>query len=298
MLCVHGDFEGDEQAIYNSPELRLLMLRWFDHWLKGNDTGVMDEPPVTLFVHGENKYRTEGEWPLARSKYTKFYLGGEKTGVVDSLNDGSLSFDPPVSNDDSVTYEYPHKDWTHFSGIGSAVMENGLMYSYKRVLTFTTSPFEKDIEIVGPGRLVLYLSTKQEYPDFKDTKIHVKVWEQLPDAIQNPEYPLKGRLLSHGRLRASHSFEHDAELERPHRPYYTHSNPQPIEDDKIYKYEVEILPFANLFKQGGRLRVEICCHDSAPFDFGGHYYGLFVGKDTIYYNTEYPSYLELPITNE
>ena len=46
MMLIHGVMDGDEMAIYNSPEMQLLMLRWYDHWLKGNDTGFMDEPPV------------------------------------------------------------------------------------------------------------------------------------------------------------------------------------------------------------------------------------------------------------
>ncbi len=73
MLC-HGDFEGDEMAIFNSPEMRLLLLRWYDHWLKGNDTGMMDEPPVNIFVRGLERYRRENEWPLARAEHAKLYL--------------------------------------------------------------------------------------------------------------------------------------------------------------------------------------------------------------------------------
>ncbi len=41
-----------------------VMIRWYDHWLKGNDTGIMDEPPIKIFVQGANQYRTEKQWPL------------------------------------------------------------------------------------------------------------------------------------------------------------------------------------------------------------------------------------------
>ena len=58
MMLIHGVMDGDEMAIYNSPEMRLLMLRWYDHWLKDNDTGFMDEPPVTIFVRGADEYRS------------------------------------------------------------------------------------------------------------------------------------------------------------------------------------------------------------------------------------------------
>jgi len=298
MLLCHGEFEGDEQAIYNTEEMRSLILRWLDHWLKDNDTGVMDEPPVSLFIHGLEEYRDEQEWPLERADYTSFYLSGEKTGVVDSLNDGKMVREKPTLDNSSFTYSYPQEDWSHFSGIGAAVVDKGKIYSYKRVLTFTTDPMEEDLEICGHGRLILYASTEQEFPDYVDTKFHVRVWDQLPDEIQPENYPLEAILLSHGRLRASHSFERDAELERPWRPYYTHENPQEIEQGKIYKYEIEILPFANIFKKGHRIRIEVACHDTNMFDFGGHHYGLNIGKDTIYFDKDNPSELILPVTNK
>ena len=51
-----------------------IQLRWFDHWLKGEENGIMDEPPVRIFVMGDNAWRDEGEWPLARTRYTPYYL--------------------------------------------------------------------------------------------------------------------------------------------------------------------------------------------------------------------------------
>ena len=40
------------------------ILRWHDHWLKGIDTGVLDEPPVRYWVMGANEWRTAEDWPL------------------------------------------------------------------------------------------------------------------------------------------------------------------------------------------------------------------------------------------
>ena len=58
---------------------RIDQLRWFDYWLKGIDTGIMDEPPVKLEIRtgGSKKpypFRFENEWPLARTQWTKLYL--------------------------------------------------------------------------------------------------------------------------------------------------------------------------------------------------------------------------------
>jgi putative CocE/NonD family hydrolase len=51
------------------------MFRWYDYWLKGIDTGIMDEAgPIRLFVEGARRWRAEKEWPLARTRWRKYYL--------------------------------------------------------------------------------------------------------------------------------------------------------------------------------------------------------------------------------
>ena len=69
-MIVHGVLDGDEMAIYNAPEMQLLMLRWYDHWLKGNDTGMMAEPPVTIFVRGAGTYPHRGRLAPAGDRGT------------------------------------------------------------------------------------------------------------------------------------------------------------------------------------------------------------------------------------
>ena len=71
-----------------------LHIKWFDYWLKGKQNGLLDEPPVRIFVMGENVWRTEDEWPLARTQYTRYYLHSH--GNAKSLyGDGRLSPEPP-----------------------------------------------------------------------------------------------------------------------------------------------------------------------------------------------------------
>ena len=49
-------------------------MRWYDRWLKGVDTGILDEPPIRIWLMGADDWRTEHEWPLARTEWTKLYL--------------------------------------------------------------------------------------------------------------------------------------------------------------------------------------------------------------------------------
>ena len=89
---------------FHSEEGRMDQLRWFDHWLKGIDTGIMDEPPVKLEIRTGGSperypFRTENEWPLARTQWTKIYLQIEREPSADDdmAAEGVLTCEPPAT---------------------------------------------------------------------------------------------------------------------------------------------------------------------------------------------------------
>src|SRR5205814_2311507 len=86
-----GDLDfGPEATLDVLP----LQVRWFDHWLKGIDTGLLDEPPVRIFVMGANRWRNEQDWPLPGTRYVPYYLHSAVS--ANSLGgDGLLSPEPP-----------------------------------------------------------------------------------------------------------------------------------------------------------------------------------------------------------
>jgi len=328
LLLCHGDFEGDEMAIFNSREMQLLHLRWYDHWLKGNDTGFMDEDPVTVFVRNREVYRPEKQWPIPSTQYRNLYLAPGPSGAVASLNDGALTWDaptalaavgpPPVApasgtnsrprtawapedimaagetkatvTADSTSYDYPDPDWSHFSGLGTAVMEDGVPNPVRKILTFTSAPMSEDLEVIGNIVLNLWASSDQT-----DTDFFVRLTDQLPDSEQVPGMPPRGRMLTRGWLKASHACTKDEAKSLPYRPYYRHDAPQPIEPGEVYKFEIEVWATACCFSKDHRIRVDLACYDSNAFDFGGHYYGLKVGRDTVYHDRDHPSHIVLPV---
>src|SRR5450759_1857911 len=83
-----------------------LQVRWFDHWLKGLDTGMQNEAHIKLFVMGANVWRDEQEWPLARAVNTRYYL--HSNDRANSLHgNGYLTNDKPDSHEPaSDHYEY------------------------------------------------------------------------------------------------------------------------------------------------------------------------------------------------
>ena len=104
-------------------------LRWFDHWLKGMDTGLTSEPPVNVFIAGANEWKSAESWPIPDTRWTPFYLhaGGLLSEHEFWPSEGSTTFeDSPF----------------HHGGA-----------------TFTTPTMVENTEICGPIALKLYGST-------------------------------------------------------------------------------------------------------------------------------------------
>ena len=140
------------------------LVRWYDYWLKGIDTGILDEPPIKMFVMGINKWRFENEWPLARTQWTKFYLqpgGGLSTKT------------PGAAQPDSFTQPAPYLDPTVYC------------------LRYSTGPLPADMEITGP--LALYLEASI---DIDDTNWMADLVDVDPEGNR--------QLVSSGYLKAAH----------------------------------------------------------------------------------------------
>jgi len=153
----------------------------------------------------------------------------------------------------------------------------------RRVNTFTTPPLEKDLEIAGPIKLLLYASSTRN-----DTDFFVKLQEQYPQG--------NAQLVTKGWLRASHR-ELDPKYSTEMEPYHSHRNPQPIKPDEVTKFEIGIEPNAFLFRKGNRIRLELVNGDSPVTDMlWTHYYAPNkIGQDTFWHSAKYPSALILPI---
>ena len=269
-----------------------LLLPFYDHFLKGRETGWADRPEVEYFVRGADAYRAADSWPPEGVRYRSWYLGGEASGSVTSLNDGSLSVEAPggAGGAGETSYTYPHPAWTMgIVGMGP----NGQPDPARRVLTFTTPPLEKDLEIAGPIKLVLHASSTNTDMDF-----FVKLSEQMPQAAEDREKDLNPAYfwITKGWLRASHRAL-DAEKSTEMEPYHSHQNPEPIEPGKIYRLEISVEPMAHRFPAGSRVRLEIVNGDSAVTDMlWTHYFNPDkIGTDTIHHSAEHPSELILPV---
>jgi len=256
---------GHTDAFY-SDEGKAEMLRWYDYWLKGIDTGIMDEPPVKLCVRvsvDECSWRFENEWPLARTQYTKYYLTTAAAGVVgDAMHDLTLAATPPA---DGGVITYPS---------GPEAYERAKQD--RPMVTFVTEPLAEDTEITGHINLKLWVSSQTD-----DMDVFAYLRNMAPDGSVET--------VTRGILKVSHR-KLDPALSTPYRPYHSHDEEQKLEPGEVVPIEVEIWPTSMVFLKGHRIRLDVQPHD------GEHYFAAYkLDDNSIYTGGDRASYVLLPV---
>lgn len=268
---------GDILFPGSAIDYNALRIRWFDYHLKGIDNGIMEEAPVRIFVMGENVWRDEQEFPLARQEETTWYLSGGSSGSIDSLNDGTLATKAPTGDGrDSYQYDPAHPAPT--IGGDLFVKPDGAQdhRPADRVsLTYTTPPLEADLEVTGFPRVELYASSSAV-----DTDWVVTVNDVHPSGYSQH---LRQALL---------------------RARYREGDEKPVlmQPGEVYLFTIELPPFSNLFKKGHRLRLTVTS-SSFPKWYPNGNTGKELDEDrpgiiatnTIYRDTDHPSRLILPV---
>jgi predicted acyl esterase len=262
------------------------ILRWYDYWLKGINTGIMDEPPVKYWVMGANKWRYGNDWPLPETRWTKFYLHSwerlQEEAFVTSSRDAYKEPDAFVQMPPTQTRTV-------------------------QKLRYLTDPLPEDTLIAGPSALYLYASIDQEDTNWiiilKDVGPDVSVRTAREGETQIPDN-LPERELVRGWFKASHRAL-DPKRSKPWKPWhpFTREAQKPVVPGEITEYAIEILATANLFEKGHRICLEITSMDvptgTACFTNVEYFpYHICSSKTTlhkIYHNEKYPSHLLLPV---
>ncbi len=280
-----GDVDFGPTALV---DLNAEDLRWFDYWLKGIDNGIMAEPPVRIFVMGENAWRFEREWPLARTELTRYYL--HSGGRANSLyGDGTLTPEPPGAEPPD-RYEYDperpvptlggnNSTWTLMKYAADQILPGPIdqrpLEKRDDVLAYTSPPLERDLEVTGPLELVLYAASSA-----RDTDFTAKLSDVHPD----------GRVLNlaEGIIRARYRASYErTELLRP---------------GEVERYRVELAPTSNVFRRGHRVRLDISSSNFPRFDRNlntgedvATTTRMAVARQTVLHTGEHPSHIVLPI---
>lgn len=163
-----GDFkfpQGNVHEPFRSTTLTAA-ADWFDTVFT---SAPLEEPPVKLFVMGANRWRSEKEWPLARTQYTPYYLSGSGLSTLAPLGETRCEYD----------YDSRHPTPTAGGAVigpGDAIFDQRAVEARPDMLCFTTDVLQSDTEITGPVKAVLHVLTTAGSADFT-----AKLVDVLPD---------------------------------------------------------------------------------------------------------------------
>jgi uncharacterized protein len=261
-----------------------LQLLWLDKHLRGESNQLDEEPPVALFVMGENKWRFESEWPVRPAQITNFFFHSE--GRANSLNgNGWLSLEAPSEElPDSFTYD-PRNPVMSIGGHSCCIDTLTPMGAFDQrpqeyrneVLVYTSEILKDDVTVIGTVEVTLYGASTAV-----DTDFTAKLVDVHPD----------GRAINivEGIIRAR--FRDSLEQTTL------------IEPGQVYEYKILVGSTANVFKAGHRLRVEISSSNFPTFDRNSNSgkrtvesspADWVVATQTIFHDSRYPSHIVLPI---
>lgn len=270
---------GDARLDYNA-----LTYGWFDTFLKGEHTGLLDTlPKVRYYTMGINKWQSSSTWPPQGAEPMTFYLSSQ--GKANTLHgDGLLTTAaPPKDLPDSFTYDPMHPVMSNGGNVccQAGAVTGGALDQQKAeendgILVYSTAPLKEGIEVSGPVSFTTYVSS-----DRKDTDITVKLIDVYPDGTA---YNLDETIQ---RLRYRNGYDQPVEW---------------MEPGKIYKVALQPMTTSNYFEAGHRIRIEVSSSNFPRFDrnmnTGGNNYDETMGlvaHNSVHHSRQYPSSLTLTV---
>ena len=240
---------------YQTPESRRVMqsyewLRFFDHYLKGIDTGLDTEKRLYYFTVGEERWKATNMWPVAGTQMTRWYFG-ENNSLSAKAPDGKSTEDRYAIDFDATTGE---KNRWH-TQVGGEVVYLDRADEDKKLLVYTSEPLEADMEITGHPIISLFITSTHT-----DGAFYVYL-EEIDD---------KGRVtyLTEGQLRALHRrLSSEPSPTKLPVPYHTFAkkDAMPLVPGQTAELKFHLQPISVLVKKGHRLRVAIAGHDKETF---------------------------------
>ena len=287
-----GDSLGKISFESNTGEwFRDLQKKWFDYWLKGIGDGQFAE--AYCFQTGTNQWKTYNSWPPKEAVAKNLYAGPNH----------SASFNKPVSATGKISYvsdpdnPVPYRmlpiEATY--GRGSRwrpwhVEDQRFVYTRPDVVSFSTDTLTEDLTVTGEIRAHLFASTTGTDADWV-----VKLIDVYPDMDQ------KNFLMSNYQLAVA------MEVFRG-RFRKSFSNPQPLTPNKPEEFVFGLHQINHTFKKGHRIMIQVQSTwfpviDRNPQKFVPNIFeakaeDFIKAEQTIYFSSQYPTHIELPVMNQ
>jgi putative CocE/NonD family hydrolase len=267
-------------------DVTAMQTRWFDHFLKGEANGVLDEPPVKIFVMGPDVWREEADWPLPDTDWQQWYLHSAGSAGTKPADGVLARTTPDKEPADSYLYDPRNPVPT----VGGASFLPGLFIAANAgprdqreveqradVLCYTSEVLTADMEVTGPVRLVLYVSSSAADTDFTGKLVDVH-----PDGT--------ALILTDGILRA--------------RYRESLSTQKLMTPGEVYRLEIDLVATANVFFAGHRIRLEVSSSNFPRFDRNTNSGGVIAQEteadfvratNTVWHDAVRASHLILPV---
>jgi len=297
-----ADFGPDAALGYDA-----FRLRWYDEVLKGARTGLLEQPPVRIFVMGGGtgrkdvdsgklcvggRWRYEQEWPLRRTEPTPFYLvaggGLSRTPAAAGAGSSRYVYDPQdpvptIGGNISVGYDlmpgggFDQRGGPHIFGAKDTLS----LSSRRDVLVFSTPPLGREMEVTGTVVVKLWAASTAP-----DTDFTAKLIDVYPP---NSDYP-EGYELNIG----------DSIIRARYRDSWT--APAMMEPGRVYEFTVTLYPTSVVFLAGHQIRLHISSSNFPRFDINPNTGGPLgleqvtrTAIQTIFHEPARPSHVLLPV---
>jgi predicted acyl esterase len=260
-MLIGPDIYLDRPVYQLQPEA----VRWFDYWIKGRDNGIMDEPPVEIFVmNSGGEWKEAEDWPVPDTEFQRFYL-----------------------HDDELLFERDH--WPNE---GSTTYEDG-PYRHESV-EFVSPQLVEATEVVGPITLNFYAETTGD-----DALFIAELFDVDEDG--NEEELTRGWLRGSMRKvdeersepwRVYHPYDEREPLE-PGEIYEFNLNLKPTGNRFDPGHRIGLRLSSADVGGGWGGGDEVAWYQAIST---GHVYRQSVDRITVHHNEDYPSNLLLPVT--
>ncbi|MBI1361730.1 MAG: CocE/NonD family hydrolase [Alphaproteobacteria bacterium] len=277
----HGELSGDMEypdggGLGGNPQ----EIRWFDYWLKGEDNGIMSEPPVKAYmmagarkgnVSPKNHWMYFGDWPPAPD-ITKYYFH----------SDGSLSTKPPTAEEAAKTYTFDPKNPVPTIGGANLTFARGPMDqrpigNRQDYLRFQTPVLDHDVTIAGEVFADLWAAT-----DGPDTDFMVKLVDVYPDGYE--------------------AIVLDSALRTRYRNGRMADQVKMMTPNAPEKLKVDLWDTMITFEKGHRIEVAITSSNAPRFDVNpntganpGPNVKTRVARNSVFMDASMPSAIDLPV---
>jgi hypothetical protein len=283
-LVIGPWFHGQNQGF----DLGAERHRWFDHWLKGIDNGILREPPIRYYVMGApegRQWRTARRWPVPGLTEASYYFREGRSGSAGSPNDGRLMRVAPGGAEaadslrtDTTASLGPGTRWANT--YGGALGYPDLSGNDAKGFTYTTSPLASAIEVIGHPVVHLWVTSTA-----RDVDAIVYLEEVDPSG--------RSHYVTEGVLRASHRALGTPPFANFGLPWPSsrRSEVQPLPEEPA-ELVFDLLPTAKRFRAGHRIRVTV---QGADRDTHRAVYPGGRPMVTVYRDRGRPSRIVLPV---